>query len=144
MKVLADSNIILDVLLDRVPHIQDSQMIWAAFEDRLVRGYLSAHCITTVYYLLAKRSGRDRADELVADLLTMCSIALVDGAVLKQASEWQWPDFEDAVTASAALAANCDLIVTRDTSGFSRSAVKVMTPRSALAVMKRSPGRSRR
>lgn len=144
MKVLADSNVILDVLLDRAPHVQESQRIWTAFEGRVSLGYLSAHCVTTVYYMLARRSGRALADELVADLLSMCSIAPVDGEVLKQASMWRWPDFEDAVTASAALQAGCDLIVTRDTAGFSRSPIKAMTPHAALAAMKRSPGRSRR
>jgi len=144
MKLLADSNVILDVLLDRTEHLQESQRIWMALENADVEGYLSAHCITTVYHMLAKRSGREKADELVADLLTMCRIAPVNHQVLKTASGWRWPDFEDAVTASAALVAGCELIVTRDTAGFSRSPIKALTPRAALALLKRSPvGRKR-
>ncbi|MBE0659654.1 MAG: PIN domain-containing protein [Bryobacteraceae bacterium] len=145
MKVLADSNVILDVLLERTEHVVDSRQIWVALEDDIVEGYLSAHCVTTIYYMMAKRAGRETADELVSDLLSMCRIATVDQAVLAAASSWRWPDFEDAVTASAAWEAGCDLIVTRDTAGFAKSKVKAMTPRAALNHIRRSAsGRRRR
>lgn len=145
MKVLADANVMLDVLLERTEHVQDSRQIWVALEDDIVEGYLSVHCVTIIYYMMAKRAGRETADELVSDLLSMCRIATVDQTVLAAASSWRWPDFEDAVTASAALEAGCDLIVTRDTAGFSRSPIKALTPRAALALFKRgTPGRKRR
>ncbi len=145
MRALIDTNVILDVLLRRDPHYSHSAEIWALVEQGLAQGSIAAHAVTTVHYVVRKHLGAPRATEVIRLVLDVFDVADVSAAVLARSIALEWPDFEDAVTASAALAANCDLIVTRDTSGFSRSPVKALTPRSALSVMKgRPPGRSRR
>lgn len=145
MKVLLDTNVILDVLLQRDPHFAQSSAVWAAIEAGHAGGFVAAHAITTIHYIVRRSVGAKRAGEIVKLILEVLSVAGVSGSVISTSISLDWPDFEDAVTASAALAAGCDLIVTRDTAGFSRSPIKAMTPRSALASIKRgSLGRKHR
>lgn len=145
MKALLDTNVILDVLLKRAPHFSESAAVWAAIEEGRAEGCASAHAITTIHYIARKATTAERASGTVRLILELLEVASVSGDVIHRAIELDWPDFEDAVTASAALEAGCDLIVTRDTAGFARSKVKAVTPRSALALIRRgATGRRRR
>lgn len=144
MKVLLDTDVILDVLLQREPHVAQCAAVWAAIEEGYAEGAVAAHAITTIHYIVGRSVGANRASEIVMLILKVLSIAGVSSSVISTSVRLDWPDFQDAITASAALEAGCDLIVTRDIAGFSRSPIKAMTPRAALAAMKRSPeGRKR-
>lgn len=136
MRVLVDLNLVLDVLLDRQPHAEASAALWAAAEAGEVDGLIAAHCVTTLHHLAARSGGRAFADECVAGVLTVFGVAPVDGAVLQQAIGMGWPDFEDAVCASAGLAAGCHVLATRDPIGFKRAALPVMTAGEALTAIK--------
>ncbi len=133
--VLLDTNVILDVLLGRHPHVEAVSVVWAAAEQGKARAVLAAHALTTIHYLVGREAGADAARRTVGILLGAFGIARVDQAVLGQALQLGWPDFEDAVTAAAALAAGCDMIVTRDPRGFPHSPVRVVAPETAAALI---------
>lgn len=65
----------------------------------------------------------------------MFDVAAVDEAVLRGAATLGWQDFEDAVTAAAALRARCDAIVTRNPKDFARASIGVLTPGEAAAAL---------
>ena len=134
-RVLVDLNVVLDVLLERAPHVEASASLWAAIEERRVEGMLAAHGFATVFYLVAKTRGRAAARQVVADLLTVFRVAPVDEGVLRRAASLELADFEDAVVAAAAEAASCEAIVTRDPSGFVGSPVEPIEPLLALAAL---------
>jgi predicted nucleic acid-binding protein len=96
--------------------------------------------VTTVFYLAAKERDTIFARAAIEDLLTVFGVAEVTGAVLRRALTLGWPDFEDAVCAAAAEAAQCDAIVTRDPSGFRSSPVEVFDPPMAVAWLVASEG----
>lgn len=139
MKVLLDTNVILDVLLQRDPHFSQSAAVWAAIEEGHAEGCVAPHAITTIHYVIVRSAGASLANETVRLILNVLSVAAVSGSVISRSVNLDWPDFEDAVTANAAFEAGCDLIVTRDTAGFSRSPIKALSPRAALAAIKKSP-----
>jgi predicted nucleic acid-binding protein len=132
-RVLLDANVVLDVALRRPAHLEASAAVWARVEQGGVVGLLSAHSLTTIYYMVAKDVGRTRSQQLVGDLVRIFKTAAVDGNVISRALSLGFPDFEDAVTAAAAEAARCELIVTRDPRGFVASPVKAVFPELALA-----------
>lgn len=132
-RVLLDANVILDVALPRPAHVAASAAVWAQAEQGRIRGFLSAHAVTTIYYVAGKNLGRTRAQQLVADLVRIFRTAGVDGNVISRALSLGFPDLEDAVTAAAAESARCELIVTRDPRGFAASPVKAVSPELALA-----------
>src|SRR5258706_2503335 len=131
-RILLDVNVVLDVLVDRKPLADDSSCVWAAVERGHLKGWLAAHGVTTVYYLVRSARGRAAARRTVDDILRVLDVARVDDEVIRRALRLDWPDFDDAVTAAAAEAAHCDAIVTRDPKGFPRSPVRVITPEAAV------------
>jgi predicted nucleic acid-binding protein len=136
-RVLVDVNVILDVLLSRTPHAAASKAIWAAIELRRAEGFIAAHAVTTIDYLMRKELGAAGSRRALRMLLRVFSVAPVDRAIIQSALDGDGPDFEDSVTAAAAAAAGCDLIVTRDPKGFRACPVPVFTPEAAAPLIRR-------
>lgn len=134
-RLLVDLNVVLDVLLEREPHVARSVAVWTAVEEGRAEGLVTAHGFTTIFYLLAKRGGRDEVRRVIADLLSVFGVAAEDEAVVRRAAGLGMTDFEDAVGAAAAEAAGCDAIVTRDETGFAASPVPTIDPALALALL---------
>jgi predicted nucleic acid-binding protein len=134
-KVLIDTNVVLDVLLEREPHVSPSTAVWAAVETGRAQGFLAAHAMTTIHYLIRKELGLVKARRIISVILRIFSIAGVDGAVIQGALQLSLTDFEDAVTVSAASVAGCDFIITRDAKGFRGSPVRILTPEQAVALL---------
>ena len=127
MKVLVDTDVVLDVLLDRDPFAEGSRQLWAAIERGAAHGFLAAHTLTTVHYLVRQSKGTRVARDVVSLLLQVFGVATVDEGVLNRAVQLGFTDFEDAVSSAAAEGAGCDLIATRNTKDFKRSPVVAVT-----------------
>ena len=134
-RVLFDINVVLEVLLNRELHAQASAAAWVAVEAGAVEGWLAAHAVTTIHYLVRKETGAAKARMSVQAILQVFQVAVIDGAVIQDALQMSCPDFEDAVTAAAARLAGCDYIVTRDPRGFRGSRVRCLTPEAALPLL---------
>jgi predicted nucleic acid-binding protein len=133
-KALIDTNVILDVLLDREPHAGASVAIWGAVEMGSAEGLLAANVVTTIHYLIRRDLGLARARRTISTTLRVFGVAMVDGPVIAAALELLLPDFEDAVT--AAQFAGCDDIVTGDPQGFRGCRMRVLTPEAAAPLMR--------
>jgi predicted nucleic acid-binding protein len=131
-RLLLDLNIVLDVVLDRAESASAARL-WAALERGKGRGYIPAHGVTTIFYLVSRAQGPAFARRATDGILRTFAVAAVDEKVLKRALSLGWPDFEDAVCASAAEFCRCDAIVTRDPKGFVESPVRVVDCPGALA-----------
>jgi len=138
MRVLFDTNVILDVLLDRKPYAEASAAAWAAVETGVSEGLLAAHAVTTIHYLARKEMGAAKARRIISAMLKVFGVAALDGAVIQEALQLSFSDFEDAVTAAAARFANCECIVTRDPKGFRGSPVRCLTPEAANPLLGKS------
>jgi predicted nucleic acid-binding protein len=98
---------------------------------------IAAHAVTTVHYLLRKEMGNNKARRVVAAILRVFGVATLGGAVLQEALQLPFSDFEDAVTAAAAQLAGCECIVTRDPKGFRGSPVRCLTPEEVSPLLVR-------
>ena len=135
MKVLFDTNVILDVLLEREPHIDAAARLFALVDNGRVNGCICATAATTIYYIAAKSFGARRARDQVHGLLGLFEVAPVGKDVLDGALDIDFSDYEDAVLHEAALAAGATVIVTRDRDDFANSAIPVLDPIELLAVV---------
>ena len=88
-RILLDTNVVLDVLLDRQPHAEASLAVWAAVESGVSQGLMSAHAVTTIHYLIRKDVGNIRAKRIVSTILRVFGVAAVDGAVIQEALQLQ-------------------------------------------------------
>ena len=134
-RILFDTNVVLDVLLDRQPCVEASAAAWAVVETGILEGMLAAHAVTTIHYLVRKERGQVKARRIVSAILRVFGVAAVDGAVIQEALQLPFSDFEDAVTAAAARLAGCECIVTRDPKRFRGSPVRSLTPDAVLPLL---------
>ena len=135
MKVLLDTNVVLDVLLDRKPHVADAARIFRLVEEGRTTGLLCATTLTTLDYLLTQSLGRSDARTILARLLRLFEIAPVTRTVIEGALRSEMGDFKDAVLVQAARQAGADAVVTRNVRDFARAACPVFDPRQFLAQM---------
>jgi predicted nucleic acid-binding protein len=132
VKLLLDINVVLDVVLAREPWAADSARLLAAVERGDHEGWVAAHTVTTVHYLVARARGRKAAALAVADLLDVVGVAAVGADEIRRALLMDLPDFEDGVQAACAQKVVADALVTRDAKGFGDLDLTVLGPGAAL------------
>lgn len=128
MRVLFDTNVILDLLLDRQPHSIPAAALVARIERGELAGYVCATTVTTVFYLATRAVGEVAAREHVRVLLSLFEVALVNRSVLECAMQSGFSDYEDAVLYEAANHAEVQCIVTRNIKDFKQSKLPVYLP----------------
>ncbi len=142
MKILFDTNVILDVLLDREPFSNDASFLLSKVEQSEIIGFLCATTITTIHYLAAKALGGKTASNHIQNLLSLFVIAPVNRLVLENAVISGFKDFEDSVLHEAACHAGAKYIITRNPSDFKNSTLPVFEPREfirAMELLKNNP-----
>lgn len=136
MKVLFDTNVVVDLLANREPFVHDARALFAAVERGVIDGCLCGTTVTTVHYLLAKQVGHAAARLLVGKLLTLFEVIPVNRATLQNALERPLSDFEDAVMLEAAVQAGAHFLVTRngrDFRGADSRDVRILAPAELAA-----------
>ncbi|MGN0708652.1 MAG: type II toxin-antitoxin system VapC family toxin [Anaerovoracaceae bacterium] len=133
MKLLIDANILLDVLQARQPHVKDSSMIWKLCETGQAEGYVSALTIADLVYIMRKELDPKGVHDVLSKLRLIFRIADLSEADLRQASEMEWKDFEDAIQCASAERIGADFIITRNVRDFVQSRkVPALTPAEFL------------
>lgn len=132
MKVLFDTNILLDVFLEREPFYGASVTCLSLAEKDIIEGWLSGTTVTTLYYLLQKQLSRKSADKHLKNLLKIFHVAPVNRAILEDAMESNFKDYEDSVLHQSAKHSRLDAILTRNQKDFKSSTLPVYTPQELL------------
>jgi predicted nucleic acid-binding protein len=127
MRVLLDTNIILDFLLAREPFFSDADALMQSIRSGQIQGFVTATTLTDIFYIARKSKGIEMAKQNVSDLLTTMQICTVDRSILEEAISFSLPDFEDAVQLACAISENLDAIVTRDAEGFAGANLPVLS-----------------
>jgi len=133
--VLFDLNILLDVLQARPQFYDLSARLLADAETGKIQGWLAAHSVTTLFYLISKGHSPDQAQVTLTSLLQFLQIAPVNQNVIEQALNLPYRDFEDAVQMSAALQIHADYLVTRNEKDFQPAPLPVVQPAELLAIL---------
>lgn len=128
MKTLFDTNVILDVLLDREPFSNDASLLLSKVEQSEITGFICATTVTTIHYLITKALGTQAASRHIQSLLSLFVIAPVNRVVLENAVTLKFGDFEDAVLHEAACHAGAKYIVTRNIADFKTARLPVFEP----------------
>jgi predicted nucleic acid-binding protein len=125
LKLLLDTTIVLDLLLDRMPFSDFAAELFSNVEEGTIIGYLCGTTITTVYYLTAKTVGAAKAEVEIKKLLNLFEVAPVNRHVLEAALVAEFNDFEDAVIHEAACHVGAEALVTRNQKDFKKSRIPV-------------------
>ena len=133
MKVLVDTNVVLDVLLARQPFAGASAEVFGLIEQSDWTGCLCATTLITVDYLLGRSLPSSASKKALKHLLEIFEVAPVTRSVLEEALDSRITDFEDAVLEQSARLAGVDVIVTRNAKDFRKSTVPALTPEDLLS-----------
>ena len=136
MKILFDTNVILDVMLLREPFLKSSALLLAEVERKNLEGYVCSTTVTTIHYLVEKVTGRKAALSQIANVLKIFQVAKVDKLCLESALRSKIVDYEDAVLDESAYRAGLDGIVTRNEKDFKQSKLNVYNPEELLKIVK--------
>ncbi|MCK5852688.1 PIN domain-containing protein [bacterium] len=136
MKILFDTNVILDVMLLREPFLKSSAFLLAEVERKNIEGFVCSTTVTTIHYLVEKTKGRKTALSQIENLLKIFQVTQVDKSCLESALNSKITDFEDAVLNESAFRERVDGIVTRNGKDFKHSKLTIYNPEELLQVLK--------
>ena len=114
MKILLDSNIVIDSLAMRTPHNKNSDAIFTLIINKDITGYINTSSVTDIYYVIRKTFNDTDSRQKIRELLKLLEAIEVTKGDCYAALDSLIPDFEDAVVAVCADKVNIDYIVTRD------------------------------
>ena len=136
MRVLIDTNVILDAILPRGEFSRLARLLVRRHEEKTFQGFVSASAITDVYFLVEKVKKRDLALLAIKKVVRMLTVIPVNLETIETAIDSGMYDFEDAVQAAAARDFGIDIVVTRDKTGFHDSGLRVCSPDEFLETLK--------
>lgn len=135
-KIFLDTNILLDVFLERHPFCEPAQIIWSLVERKKLNGAISAISILNSFFIIKKLASTEKAYQAIAALQEGFKIIAADGPLLKTAYQGHFPDFEDAIQYYSAVKFKADAIISRDPSGFIQSKIPILDGPQFLALRK--------
>ena len=134
--ILIDTNVILDVVLDRGEHAPPARALLNEVGRGRIQAYVAWHGIATVFYITEREADRETALRLVQLLSSSVEVPPTGTPQLLRALELPMTDFEDAMHAAAAELCGAEYIVTRDKRDFDQSPVTAISPADALALLR--------
>ncbi len=135
MKVLVDTNVVLDFLLDRLPFSETAAALFSQIELGRLNGFLCATTVTTLHYLVSKALGPNQARKDIHRLMTLFDVAPVNRLVLEAALVSPLTDFEDAVLLESARHSGVTNLIIRNAKDFKKAKMSVYSPQEFLAAL---------
>ena len=140
MRILVDTNVLLDVLGRREPFYAAAAEIWSLAERGEVRAVVSAISFNNVYYVVGRSEGRAKAAKAMRLIRDVFESVPPDGQIINQAIDAGMDDFEDAVQFHSAIRAKAVYLVTRNPDHFPKSELPILTPEEFLAAWRGKAG----
>jgi predicted nucleic acid-binding protein len=133
MVALIDTNVIIDYLTQRDPFMQAAdEILQKCFIGEII-GYVAAHSITNIFYILRKQYSTARRKEMLWELCTYIDVAGIDRyKILSAIANEHFDDLEDCLQMECAASVGADYIVTRNVADFSTSLIPAITPEEFL------------
>lgn len=132
MKVLIDTNVILDVLCKREGFFEDADKIFKLCEVKKIEGYISALSISNLVYIMRKELDAEKIKEVLQQLSLIFKITDMKADDLKKAADMNFKDYEDALQSVCAVRLKANYIITRNIKDFTDSKVMAIKPSELL------------
>jgi predicted nucleic acid-binding protein len=132
MRVLFDTDVVLDLILDREPFVEAAAALFELHEQGRIDAYISSITLVNAFYLTRKNKGIEGARRAVKELLAILSVCALDRLILEDAHRLAFTDYEDAVQHATATASNLDAIVTRNLKDYKNATLPTFLPTEFL------------
>ncbi len=135
-KILIDTNVILDIALDRELFVEKSVELIQLIVKNNTKAFITATTVTDIYYITQKTSGHNKTIEFLKNLFKFINIAGVDSISILNALKSDMTDFEDAVQAETAKHNDINIVITRNKNDFKNSGLMVYSPDEYIILVK--------
>lgn len=139
MKVLLDTDVILDFLYEREKYYPDAVSIFALIENNKFKAYVSSRIIWNLFYLLSKYLGEKEARKKIKLFRSIINIIPIDGKVIDLGLNSNIKDFEDSIQYFASKNEGVDIIITRNKKDYPKGTISIMTPAEFLKTIDTRP-----
>lgn len=135
MKILIDTNVLLDVLTERDGFWEDSLAVWDLCRNEKVDGFISALSVPNIIYIMRKTLTPEKTEDMIRKMSILFEIVDLKASDIIEAAQMLVRDFEDGVQMSTAKRIQADYIVTRNPRDFSSSDVPCIEPLEILKIL---------
>ena len=136
MRVLLDTDVVLDLVLAREPFDHSARALFKLHEQGGIDAYIAAITPVNVFYIARKLKGIDEARQAVRLLLASLTVCPLHKSILDEADTLPFTDYEDAVQHASATASRLEVIVTRDLGDYKNAILPVLSPRELIDKIK--------
>jgi len=133
--ILIDTDILIDVALDRRPFSDPAAELLDRLQTGPKRAFVAWHTVSNFYYLVASARDGSDARAFITELIRFVAVADCGTNAVAYAAGLEMADFEDAMQVAAAKACGARFVVTRNAKDFKRSPIPAVTPPEALEVV---------
>ncbi len=130
--ILLDTDVLIDVALDRHPHSEPAFELLELIERGVENASIAWHTISNLYYIVRPNLGDVTTRQFIRELTDFVYVAETDTESIRFANRLPMDDFEDAMQVAAAQACNAQFIVTRNIRDYEQSPIPAMTPQRSL------------
>ena len=123
MKILIDTNVILDFLLERDPFFANAVKLMKIIDEGEIQAYITANSITDIVYIARKTYSLDEIQRAILSLMERINIIGVGREDIISAFDLGFDDFEDALQSACSEKAEVDYIITRNKKDFLHSKI---------------------
>lgn len=131
--ILLDTDVLIDVALDREPHAAAAAALLERVELGAERAAVAWHSLSNLYYLVEPARGDAGTREFIVELVAFVSVAVTDTDSIRYAAGLPMDDFEDAMQVAAARACGARYVVTRNLRDYERSPIPAVGPQQLLS-----------
>lgn len=132
-RILIDTNVLIDYLLEREPFFEDAKEVILSCVDGKAKGCIAAHSIPNIFFILRKDYSAKERREVLSNLCSIFDVEGIDKAkLLAGLSNEDFSDFEDCLQMECAKSYGADYIVTRNVADYVASEVKAIEPKDYM------------
>lgn len=137
IRVLIDTNVILDWTMVREPNASNAKLIMEQCIFGQIQGYVTSHSLTDIFYILRKDYSVERRKQLLQLLCESMNVIPEDcQTILRALSRTEWQDMEDALQMQCAKEVGVEYIVTQNLKDFSTSEIDAISEEEFCEMIK--------
>jgi|WetSurMetagenome_2_1015567.scaffolds.fasta_scaffold579905_1 predicted nucleic acid-binding protein len=131
-KVFLDTDVILDVVFERVPHFYHSQAVLTLIEKNYITGFTSSLILANCFYIISNSKNKDTSRQTISKLRSLLIVLPFTDKEIGESLNSEIKDFEDGIQYFIAINNGLDIILTRNISDFKNIDINVFTPKDFL------------
>ena len=126
-KLFLDTNIILDLLANRIPFYIEAAELFSLADKKKIKLSISSLCLADTHYILSKQNPDLEVRKILRKFKVLVNVLPLDNKIADLALNSEFHDFEDAIQYYTAIENDQDIIITRNQQDFRDNKIPIMT-----------------